>query len=186
MNKSEKIGAIILAGGKSSRMGKDKALLAVNGKTLLQNALRICASFTPTLISSNNPKHQINGVKLVPDEFLNSGPLAGIHSGLKHTTAHWNLVLSVDSPQIQISTINALMENLSSDKPVVAFCDQLHPLIGFYPKSILPFLSDYLRQGKRSVKGFLHENGYVQVDFSTELKNQFYNINTPQELQEIQ
>jgi molybdenum cofactor guanylyltransferase len=79
------ITGIILAGGQSSRMGTDKAMLQIDGKTLMERAIEICKPIChEILISSNNPKHENFGFTVIPDEIKNCGPMGGIYSCLKN------------------------------------------------------------------------------------------------------
>jgi molybdenum cofactor guanylyltransferase len=78
------ITGFILAGGQSSRMGTDKAMLQIDGKTLMERAIEICKPFChEILISSNNPKHGNFGFAVISDEINNCGPMGGIYSCLK-------------------------------------------------------------------------------------------------------
>ena len=86
------ITGIILSGGQSTRMGTDKALLQINEKTLLENAIEICKPVCKEiLISSNNPEHEKFGYKIIPDEIKNCGPLGGIYTCLKNSNTEWDL-----------------------------------------------------------------------------------------------
>ncbi|HSO89343.1 MAG TPA: molybdenum cofactor guanylyltransferase, partial [Draconibacterium sp.] len=92
------ITGIILSGGQSTRMGTDKALLQIKGKTLLERAVEICNPVcNAILISSNNPEHEKYGYQIYPDEIKNCGPLGGIYSCLKKSDTDWNFILSVDA-----------------------------------------------------------------------------------------
>ena len=76
--------AIILAGGKSRRMGTDKALLEIEGISLLNKAIQLCEQVCDTIIiSSNHSGHKVFGYPVVADEIANCGPLGGIYSCLR-------------------------------------------------------------------------------------------------------
>lgn len=133
------ITGIILAGGQSTRMGKDKALLQINDKTLLENAIEICRPVcSEILISSNNPEHQNFGYQIIPDEIKNCGPIGGIYSCLKKSETNWNFFCSVDSPFVTSAFIQFLTNQTENYDVVVPFHFQgKEPLIALYNKNCL-------------------------------------------------
>ena len=133
------ITAIVLAGGKSSRMGSDKALLLYKNKTFLEHV--VCAIkplVDEVLIISNNKDHQLDDCTTIPDLILNSGPIAGIYSGLKHSKTENNLVLSCDIPLVKTSILELIIKNNELDKDVVQIIDDQYsmPLVALYKKRI--------------------------------------------------
>ena len=112
------ITAIVLAGGKSSRMGSDKALLLYKNKTFLEHV--VCAIkplVDEILIISDNKDHQVNDCTTIPDLILNSGPIAGIYTGLKNSKTENNLVLSCDIPLVQTSILEFIIKNRYISRP---------------------------------------------------------------------
>lgn len=100
--------AIILAGGRSSRMGQDKALLQLQGKTMLQRTcdVAIAAGCHEVLISRNAAGY-------IQDEVANRGPLAGIAAALKQANNEFCLVLPVDMPSLQPADLQPLLNGES-------------------------------------------------------------------------
>jgi molybdenum cofactor guanylyltransferase len=97
------VSAFVLAGGESSRMGRDKALLVLpTGETLLDRALRLARSVSDTvrLVAPNARYSEIAGVPVVEDIYPACGPLAGIHAALSASGTELNLVLGVDCPLV--------------------------------------------------------------------------------------
>ena len=98
MKKKSTITGIILAGGKSSRMGEDKGFLKLNGKTFMSS---IIAALNPIvgeiIIVSNNSEYDVFNLKRVADSMEDSGPLAGLYSGLLHSELKTILFLAVTS-----------------------------------------------------------------------------------------
>lgn len=134
----EKIGAIIIAGGKGSRMGGDKGMQLLNGKPLVGYAiaslLPICSDI---IISTNNPSYEQFGFTTIADNYPEIGPLGGLQAALRASKYQHNLVLSCDNPFVNTELLKKLaftgFDNccyLDQDK-------KLHPLIGFYSKEIL-------------------------------------------------
>ena len=91
------ITGIVLAGGKSSRMGSDKGLLTINGKMFIEHVVDAMKPLVDNIIIvSNNKMYDQFGYERIEDEIINSGPMAGLYSGLKHSESEYNLVLSCD------------------------------------------------------------------------------------------
>ncbi|HEY4581607.1 MAG TPA: molybdenum cofactor guanylyltransferase [Lysobacter sp.] len=98
---------VVLAGGRSSRMGRDKALLAIDGGTLLDRAIALLrdAGATRVLVSGDRPAH--DGI---PDAFPGLGPVGGIASVLTHVDDGAMLVVPVDMPALDVDTLCVLFE----------------------------------------------------------------------------
>ena len=94
------ITGIILSGGKSTRMGENKSLMKINGKTIIEHVNDLIQSlFSNVILISNNPdEYEFLGIKIYKDIFPGMGPLAGIHSGLKNSSTQKNFIISCDIP----------------------------------------------------------------------------------------
>ena len=105
--------AVLLAGGKSSRMGRDKSALLVNGKPLWQHQLATLRATQPAEIfisgKSDGP-YAGCGVEILADEFPDCGPLGGIATALRRCTSEFLLVLAVDMPAMTAEFLRALLE----------------------------------------------------------------------------
>jgi len=183
------ITAIILAGGQSSRMGTDKAMLQINGKTLLENAIEICRPVcNKILISSNNPDHDKFGYQIVPDEIKNCGPIGGIYSCLKKSETDWNFIISVDTPFVTGEFIRFLTSQTDNYNVVVpVHHGEKEPLITLYHKNCLPVIENQLAIQQFKIHNliallntrFSDTNHWVEkVPFL------FKNLNHPEDLQE--
>jgi molybdopterin-guanine dinucleotide biosynthesis protein A len=93
-----KTAGYVLAGGRSTRMGRDKALLILDGETLVQRALRTLAEVCDEVAIAGGAPHLAQFGRLIPDPIPDSGPLAGIVAALEQSTHEWNLFLAVDVP----------------------------------------------------------------------------------------
>ncbi|MEN8115931.1 MAG: molybdenum cofactor guanylyltransferase [Bacteroidota bacterium] len=181
------ITGIILAGGKSSRMGTDKALLELGGITLLEKAIGLCQSACSSiLISSNNPKHRKPDIPLIPDEIENCGPMGGIYSCMKKSLTDWNFVVSVDSPLVIPEFIGYLIsETEDCDVVVPVHSKGKEPLIALYHKQCLPEMERMLRSGNFKMHNLFHSVKTKWIDTNEWLVKYpklFYNINRPEEL----
>jgi len=182
------ITAIILTGGKSTRMGTDKALLQINGKTLLESAIELCRPVCDDiLISSNNSGHEEFGCQIIPDEIKDCGPIGGIYSCLKKSATDWNFVISVDTPFVTSDFIQFLVgQTKNCDVVLPVHSGEKEPLIALYNKSCLPEVEKLieLRQFKmHHLIAKLNANYVVAFEWVEKTPLLFKNLNNPDDLQ---
>ena len=185
----KKLSGIILAGGKSSRMGSDKALLLYKNKTFLEHV--VCAIkplVDDILIISNNKEHQVDDCTTIPDLILNSGPIAGIYTGLKHSKTENNLVLSCDIPLVQTSILEFIIKNNEPDKEVVQLMNEQNcmPLIALYKKRLAPYFLSQLKRGERRLMHATKKLKTKEVFVKKEENAFLLNINTINEFKILQ
>jgi molybdopterin-guanine dinucleotide biosynthesis protein A len=183
------ITGIILAGGKSLRMGTDKALVEINGKTLLQRAIDLCRPFChDILISTNQPGHTGLGYLTVPDEIKGCGPLGGIYSCLKKSKTDWNFVLSVDAAFVEPGFLCFLTsEKEGFDVVVPKHKNGVEPLIALYHKNCLPAITKQLEEGKYKMQDLLKQvnTHFLESQFWAEKYPRiFFNLNRPDDIPE--
>ena len=181
--------AIILAGGQSTRMGANKALVPYLGKPLIQYSIDLARLFTADiLISTNNRDLDHLGYMVVQDRLMVKAPLAGIHSGLLHSGTDWNLVLTCDMPNITRGLIDRLSAALDDSlRMVVPGHDGfIEPLCGFYHRSLVRQIERNSIAGKYSL---LDLPGYIPHRFITlpdltrrEIARLFRNMNEKKDL----
>lgn len=152
--------AIILAGGASRRLGRDKALVTLDSATLLDLTLRaalavvknaiIVASDTGRLAAFRRP-----AVDVVRDLIPHQGPLVGLLTGLEATADEYNLVLSCDAPFVRPAVLEYLLaEAVGYDATVVKTDGRMHPLLGVYRRSCSGPIRSRLDAGDRKVISF--------------------------------
>ena len=144
--------AVILAGGKSSRMGRDKTQLIYNGKTLLASAVdRFSAVFDRVYLSIGYPgKYPDIDVERVIDIYPGCGPMAGLHAALLKTPDEGVFLAAADLPFSSPEAAQKVIE-LCGDcatAVIVGNNDKFEPAFGYYKKSLLPFIEEYLASGK--------------------------------------
>jgi len=147
--------AIVMAGGRSSRMGVDKSLLPVNGRPIIEticNQLR--EHFDRILISADEQeKLAFLGLEIVPDEIPGQGPLMGIASALEVSSSELNFVVACDIPHIDMGCVEKmLIEADRSGADVVVpktGKDRFEPLFAVYRRSVLEAAKELLASGKR-------------------------------------
>jgi len=105
------VSVFVLAGGRSARMGGDKALLRLQGKTLLERALALARQISPRVaILGPRERYTATEERVIEDVFTNCGPLAGIHAALQASETDLNLILSVDVPFVPFDFLSYLLE----------------------------------------------------------------------------
>jgi len=184
------ITAIILAGGKSLRMGTDKALLGIGGQPLLQRAIDFCRPWCQTiLVSSNEPEHRKFGCVSIPDEIQNCGPLGGIYSGLQKSETDWNFVLSIDTPFVEPAFFTFLVSaTLNCDAIIPRHNKGVEPLIALYHKRCSPEILKQLKSGHFKTRDFLKTVNTCFVDSQNWVDQHpriFFNLNRPEDFSSI-
>ncbi|MHC1776744.1 MAG: molybdenum cofactor guanylyltransferase [Lentimicrobium sp.] len=160
MNKTSSITGIILAGGKSLRMGTDKGLMIFRGKPLVQYSIDLLGLFCDRiLISSNNLAYSSFGYEIVPDQLDGAGPMAGISACLSKSKTELNLVLSCDMPLAERVVFQTLID-LSDGYTFVVPLDsigRIEPLCAIYKMKSLKILHKMLSsQQYRMTELFRH------------------------------
>ncbi|MHC1708130.1 MAG: molybdenum cofactor guanylyltransferase [Bacteroidales bacterium] len=180
---------IILAGGKSSRLGMEKGLLHYKGATLAQRAINVLEQFCGhILIVTSNSAYQRKGVALIPDLVPDKGPMMGIYSGLHASTTPHNLVLAVDNYLVGPEFFQYLLPRANSHPVAVPFLQgkYFEPLVGYYSRETISLMKDYMDKGLYKLPDFLSvietEKLLVEIDFPVFYKNYFKSINLPDDL----
>ena len=136
----EDITAIILSGGKSLRMGATKSFLKIGDKTIIERLRDLLQSlFKDVILITNEPDdYKFLGLPIYEDIFRHRGPLAGIHSGLKHSKTNLNFIISCDLPFMTKEIINYLIDYKTDKLITVAKADGfIQQLAGKYSKECL-------------------------------------------------
>ncbi|WP_110956026.1 molybdopterin-guanine dinucleotide biosynthesis protein B [Anaerosinus massiliensis] len=179
-------GLIILAGGKSSRMGRDKAFLEWQEKTFIEHILEKAkqAKFHEIVIVTNQPeKFEFLDVEVISDIYSQMGPLSGIHAGLIYNQSQYNLVIPCDMPFIDFSLVKELEQYSKQDyQAIVPMKDGKHqPLMAIYSKDcIKPIEKLLLIDQERKIMKLLERVATKFVAFNDAEEN-FFNVNTPKE-----
>jgi len=162
--------AIIMAGGKSRRMGTDKRMLPVDGKPLIEYILKqLYPHFSQVLISSNDaPQYDSLGVKIIPDEVAGKGPLIGIASALRASANQTNFVIACDIPCISISFIRRILRESEDYDAVVPQTGpaQYEPLFAVYKKNALAAIDKAIASGAYRIVEPLKECKVKYIDMT--------------------
>jgi len=174
----------VLAGGLSTRMGQDKALLPWKGSTLIESVARevFDAAGNVTLIGSPEVYRNL-GFPVIPDKIAGCGPLGGLHAALSATTAAWNLVVACDMPQINCRILKDLLEAAEvsgADALVPQTPGGIEPLCAVYHACLLPAVEFAIQSKLFKMHDFVSRNKAAL--WPAPDPTVFRNLNTPQEL----
>lgn len=185
--------AFILAGGKSSRMGADKAFLDFDGRTLLERGLELARSITHDVRIVGSREKFAPFAPIVEDVFAGQGPLGGIHAALRSSTSDLNLMLAVDAPFVSRALLEYLIDEAhhAPEATVVVPCCNGHrqPLCAIYRREFADAAEKALIAGKNRIDVLfdivkarvIEEEELEQAGFSAVL---FCNLNTPEDVEE--
>lgn len=194
---SEAVTAFVLTGGKSERMGSDKALLQLpDGQTMLEHALALGASVAgeTRIVGPRGRYAQFAWAgSLIEDVFAGKGPLGGIHAALSSSTTEWNLVLAVDAPLITRELLQWLVRRAQASNTTVTvprIGGRLQTLCAVYRKNFGEVAQRALEQDRNRIETLYGEVTTEVVD-EAELRGEgfgpelFANCNTAEDLKQL-
>lgn len=188
MSKKNNISGIILAGGKSSRMGTDKGFVLYQGKTFIQHVIEAMAPLVNDLIIvSDNRDYDIFNCIRVDDIIKNSGPLAGLYSGLNYSKTEYNLVVSCDVPLINNFVLQKLIDQIPSEADIIQLQakERDMPLLAIYKKECCKQFLDLLCNNERKLTNALLTFDVKKIVLDKTLEHFTANINTINELNDL-
>jgi molybdopterin-guanine dinucleotide biosynthesis protein A len=179
---------IILAGGKSSRMGQEKGMINFRGKPLIQFGIDLLLRYTDRiLISSSNSSYSQFGYEMVPDVLSGLGPAAGLTATLTNSETKWNIVIACDLPFLEAELINLMFEKTEGNHAVIPVHNGvMEPLAGLYTRGLGTYFEEAVAGGNYALHKILSnckvhyfESGWLLEKYP----NLFSNFNTLKELQ---
>ncbi len=178
------ITGVILAGGRSSRMGgNDKGLTLLHDKPLFQYVIdRLKPQVNDLLINANRNQelYQASGVPVVSDIITGFvGPLAGMHAGLSHSSTEWVVFAPCDVPALPSNLVSQLWQG--KQQALAAYVhdgERAHPTLALIHVSLKSLLAEYLAKGDRKLMIFMDSVNAQPIIFRGQ-KDQFSNLNTP-------
>ena len=202
------ITGVILAGGKSTRMGSNKSLLTVVGITIIERVVNLMNDLFSSVILITNQKEEYAFLNLpmYEDIYKDIGPLAGIHSALINTTTEKNFIISCDIPLMTPDVIKYLIEYPTQKPITITIADHfIQQLCGVYSISIVPVIEKIVKenidssidernpeQKKRGcrvmhlVKTVDSEIIDIEKEYKDYIPGTFFNMNNPSEYTYIQ
>ena len=176
--------AVILAGGRSSRMGRDKALLELNEQKFIDHLVQELSGCCKVMISAAHQDDYAGyGVPVIADETKGIGPIEGIRQALRSSVSEYVFVCAVDTPFVRKEMIQYLAEFISSDYDAFVFRDgdRIHPHIGIYSRAALPAIEEMIGEKQYRLTKLLSRirTKYVDIGTSCFDRKVLRNINTP-------
>jgi len=188
--------AFVLAGGKSSRMGRDKAFVTLAGRTLLERALDTAAELTRQVrIVGVNPRLAAfaaqRRIPLIEDRFVERGPLAAIHAALRASETELNFILSVDTPFVTAACAQFLVRLAAANRALATVpnvAGGMHPVSAVYRRAFAEHAEQALVASNNKIGAvlaqlpvaFVEEDDLRHAGFAPDI---FDNLNTPEDLE---
>jgi molybdopterin-guanine dinucleotide biosynthesis protein A len=183
--------AFVLAGGKSSRMGSDKAFLRLGDETLLSQALKLAGNVAEAVWIVGDAKKLAAFGRVVEDVYRDRGPLGGIHAALSGSTTEVNVMLAVDLPFVTQKLLQYLLSRALESGAMVTVPrtgSGFQPLGAVYRRGFAEVAEQSLLEGKNKIDSLfarvetcvIEESELVRAGFSEQM---FRNLNTPEELE---
>lgn len=188
MVNKKNITGIILAGGKSSRMGTDKGFVLYKGKPFIQHVLEAIKPLVDTvIIVSDNTDYDVFNTIRINDSIKNAGPLAGLYTGLNYSKTAQNLVLSCDVPIISTEVLEKLVNAISSDFDIVQLKskNKTMPLLATYHKECAATFLALLKNDERRMTAAINRFKVKTIALDETLEHFTANINTINELNNL-
>ena len=184
--------AVILAGGKSTRMGFDKQLLKINERRLIDSLRRkLRLLFDEIIVVTNKSEYYLGfSDKITKDIIVGKGPLSGIHAGLSEASSQYVYFIACDMPNINLDYIRYMKEQIE-DLDVKACLTRygywIEPFNAFYSKDMIGDIKEHITQNRRSVNSLLSKLTvhYIEEKKAREFSpnwDMFLNLNTKEEL----
>jgi len=179
--------AYLLAGGKSSRMGENKAFLNFHGQTLLDRARTELTTACGSVTIVGDPATFAGYHPVISDIFPGCGPLAGIHAALTHSSAELNVMLAVDMPFVSADLLGFLL-HAAEQAPAAATVPQialgLQPLCAVYRRTFTPIAERALKLKQYKIDAAfanlpIHVIGEQELAVAGFSEKNFLNLNTP-------
>ncbi len=193
--KAAAISGVILAGGKSSRMGTDKALLKLGQYYVIERIADTLRTMVDevVIVTDRSKRYAKYGDRTVSDIMPGHGPLGGIHAGLVQAAHPWMLVTACDLPFISVPVARLMIECAADyDAVVPRYRGYAEPLYALYNKNCLEVMEQHLVRGQGKIRRLYDE---IRVRYLEEeemslvephLERAFLNLNTPKDMLEAQ
>ena len=192
---SEKCSGVILAGGMSKRLnGRDKAMIEINGKRILDRILAVYSEiFSEIILVTNTPQAYLDwNMLIVTDLFPVRSSLTGIHAGLFYASRPFVFVSACDAPFLKQELVRLLISRARPgvDAVMPETAKGLEPLCAVYSKSCLNTVEAHIRQEKLKIQRVFHQSRITKIPEAGLRKTDpdlisFININTPEDLMQV-
>lgn len=182
--------AAILVGGLSSRFGRDKILLTIEGKSLILRLYQMLQPLVGEILAVGHHREEFDamGLRVVEDLLPDTGPLGGIYTALMSATTPYVFVIAADMPFITASLIRKIAQSRSDAEAVIPRGPRgLEPLCAVYSRTCGDHIRTSLSHGNRRIvtalEGFSVLTPEIQADKGE--RDPFFNINYPEDLEKL-
>jgi len=183
-----KVTGIILAGGRSNRMGRNKALLELGGLSLIERVARVMDGVCAEIIIAGGRQEDLGGLgyPIVQDIHPGCGPLSGLHAGLTAAGCQYSFVSACDTPFLSQGLIRRLVARAEGfDAAILKHGEYFEPLTSVYGKGFIPAAEECIKRGVYKVTAALElvrwQAVSIESDEIIDLHKILFNINTPQD-----
>ncbi|GAB1855942.1 molybdenum cofactor guanylyltransferase [Flavobacteriaceae bacterium MHTCC 0001] len=188
MIEKKDITGIVLAGGKSSRMGSDKGFLQFNNKPFVECSIDALKPLVAEIIIvSDHSNYDRLGYKRVTDHIKDAGPMSGIYSGLEASKTEYNLILSCDIPLITTKVLQKLIDAIDNTSEIIQTesSGKSMPLVALYKKGVKDKFYNLLKEDERRLRIAIKNCRFKNVVLDKANINATMNVNTREEFKQI-
>ncbi len=188
---------IVLAGGKSTRMGENKAFLEWNGKSFIELQIEKLRALNVAEILISGPASALSSVcehvcsdtqvRIIPDIIENRGPLGGLYSCFCNTKCRSAIVISADTPLLSVETLRRIcLHHAQHDKDatVLTAASYIEPLIAAYQTDVYPTIKTLIDKDSLSMRSLLDSVRTQYLPFDGD-PSELYNCNTKEDYQKL-
>ena len=192
MENLQNITGIVLSGGQSKRMGREKGLIPLLGKPLIAYSIHVLEkTCSEVIISANQEDYKAFGFPVINDEMAGIGPAGGILSCLKASRTEGNFILSCDMPLVSTDLVRYILERRGNAGVTVPLHNGYpEPLCGFYSKAIIPEFRNRIKNGVYKIQDILEKLNVSFLEIEPALgfyhPGLFENVNTQYDLKRIE
>lgn len=187
------VSGIILAGGKSSRLGQNKALIEFEGEPVIQRVVYALQPLVDEIVlATNTPEcFAFLGLRMVADVYVDSGALGGLHAGLSAIQSEYGLTVGCDMPFLNIDLLQyMLLHTMDYDIVMPRIDDFYEPLHAIYARRCLPAIEHSIQSGQRRLLSFASQMnvwyiGGDEIDRFDPQHLSFFNINSPDDVKRM-
>ena len=190
-----KVSGIILAGGMSRRLGRNKAIEKIGGQPLIERAIDKLSLLTNEVIVVVNSEERAlslclpNHVKTAVDIYPSKGSLGGIYTGVSASNEDWNIIVACDMPFLNVDLLRNMLSFRKEVDAIVPILNQFpEPMHAIYSKNCLPFILRKIESDELKIDGFFSDIkvnlfSEAQVDEFDPDHLSFFNINSQPDLE---
>jgi molybdopterin-guanine dinucleotide biosynthesis protein A len=176
----------VLAGGKSRRLGKNKALIEIEGTPLIQRLVQAIPGKRIAILANEAEPYRFLGLPVIPDVHRGVGPMAGLHAGLRHSDTEYSFFLACDLPRLDTETILAVLRAHRGEDFVGPQTERgIEPLCALYSRSLLPKIEAAIAAGTYGLQEFVAALSNKRL-LRFQDETVFYNLNTPEDLNNLE